>query len=285
MTTKINFNGNILDEASISVLDHGFLFGDSVYEVINTRKNIPCFVDKHLKRLRQSAEGISLKLPYDDEQFQKEIYRTLEAADNEESYIRVIVTRGVGEISIDPSSCKNPNMLILVTSRMEIPNEYYSNGINVALVSIKRNPKDALNPKIKTGNYLNNVLAKVEANKVGAQDALMLNTEGFLTECTTSNFFLVRDGRIMTPSLDCGILSGITRELAIQLAREQGMIVEEGRWLADELEHADEAFLTGTLKEVLPVTRLNGKPIGEGKPGPVTQKIMRLYADLLDSLG
>lgn len=284
MTTKINYNGQILDEASISVLDHGFLFGDSVYEVINTRKNIPCFVDKHLLRLHQSAEGIFLTLPYDDDQFQKEINRTLEAAGNKESYIRVVVTRGTGEINIDPSSCKDPNVVILVTSRMETPPEYYQNGISVALVSVKRNPKDALNPKIKTGNYLNNVLAKVEANKVGAQDALMLNAEGFLTECTTSNFFFVRDGRLMTPSLDCGILSGITRELALKLAREQGIIVEEGRWPLDELKNAEEAFLTSTIKEVVPITRLNGKPIGEGKPGPVTQKIMRLYTDLLESL-
>lgn len=285
MGVIINFNGNLQDSAAISVFDHGFLFGDSVYEVICTYNTIPCFVDKHLGRLRRSADGISLTLPYDDARFVKEISRTLAAADNKcESYIRIVVTRGIGEIDIDPSSCERSNVLIYVTSVKAHQPEYYEKGINVALVSVKRNAKEALNPGIKTGNYLNNVLAKMEAGKLGAKDALMLNPWGYLTECTTSNFFFVQDGRIMTPSLDCGILAGITREVIIQLANENGFLVEEGSWFPDELAKAQEAFVTGTVRRIMPVTCLDGRPVGNGKPGPITLRLARLYDELLRAL-
>ena len=163
----------------------------------------------------------------------------------------------------------------------EYPESCYEKGIHVALVSIKSNSRDALNPNVKTGNYLNNVLAKVESNKLGAQDAIMVNSLGHLTEGTTSNLFFVRDGHIFTPSLDCGILSGITREIVIQLSKENGFRVEEGKWPGEELSEADEIFLTGTIKKVMPVSHLDGRPVGSGKPGPVTLKLMRLYEFLL----
>lgn len=285
MATRINLNGDIRESVRISVLDHGFLFGDSVYEVICTRNNIPCFAEEHLQRLRKSAEGIFLKIPWSDQRFSDEIRRTLEAAGNENSYIRVVVTRGEGEIDINPSSCELPNILIYVIPAKEYPEENYKNGINIALVSIKRNPKDALNPGIKTGNYLNNILAIIEANKLNAEDALMLNGLGYLTECTTSNFFFVQEGRVRTPSTDCGILSGITREILIRLARENGILVEEGYWRPQDLEKAEEAFITGTLKRVMPVTHLDGKAVGDGKPGLITQKLMRLYESVLAKIG
>jgi branched-chain amino acid aminotransferase len=284
MTTRINLNGKIDQDAHISVFDHGFLFGDSVYEVVSTHHGQLCFVNEHLQRLRNSAHEISLDIPLSDEQMIKEIHKTVEAAGNPESYIRIIVTRGVGEMDIDPETCTQPNVLIFVKSILHYPEENYKNGINIALVSIKRNPKEALNPGIKTGNYLNNVLAKVEARKAGAADALMLNPTGQLTECTTSNFFFVRDQRLMTPSLNCGILSGITREVVLRLARENGVLVEEGEWPADVLQGANEAFITGTVKMVMPVTSLDGRPIGTGKPGPITKMMMRLYQDVLKSL-
>ncbi len=284
MTTRINLNGDIQQEAFISVLDHGFLFGDSVYEVISTHQGRLCFVQEHLKRLRNSARAISLVIPLADDAIIREIEKTVEAAANLESYIRIIVTRGVGEIDIDPESCTRPNVLIFVKPARLYPEENYSHGINVALVSVKRNPKEALNPGIKTGNYLNNVLAKVEARQAGAADALMLNPTGQLTECTTSNFFFVRDQRLMTPSLDCGILSGITREVVLRLARENGVLVEEGEWPPEILQDAEEAFITGTVKRVMPVTSLDSRPIGEGKPGPITKMMIRLYEDVLTSL-
>lgn len=284
MTTRINLNGEIHQDASISVYDHGFLFGDSVYEVISTHHGRLCYAREHLIRLRNSAQAISLNIPWTDERIIDEMNKTVTAAGNPESYIRIIVTRGVGEIDIDPETCNQPNVLIFVKPTMEYPDENYSHGINVALVTVKRNPKEALNPGIKTGNYLNNVMAKVEARKAGAADALMLNPAGHLTECTTSNFFFVRDQRLMTPSLDCGILSGITREAVLRLARENGILVEEGEWPPDILQSAEEAFITGTVKKVMPVTSLDGRPIGNGKPGPITQMMMRLYEDALASL-
>jgi len=281
MATKINFNGEIHDHLNISVLDHGFLFGDSVYEVISTLNNQPCFLDKHLARLYASAQAISLKIPQDKEWLQEQLEITLVAADNCESYIRIIVTRGVGEINIDPSSCEHPNIILMVMDVTEYPKAYYEKGIRVALVSIKRNPRDSLNPNIKTGNYLNNVLAKMEADRLGAHDAIMVNPWGYLTEGTTSNLFFVCEGHILTPSVDCGILSGITREMVIQLAKENGFHMEEGKWPGEELYKADEIFLTGTLKRVMPVSHLDGRPVGLGKPGPITLKLLRLYDDLL----
>ena len=281
MATKINFNGEIHAQLSISVLDHGFLFGDSVYEVVCTFNNQPCYLDKHLDRLFASAKAISLNIPHDNKWFREQLEVTLGAADNDESYIRIIVTRGVGEINIDPSTCHSPNIIIIVMEIKEYPEPYYEKGIHVALVSIKRNARDALNPNIKTGNYLNNVLAKMEANKLGAQDAIMVNPWGHLTEGTTSNLFFVREGHILTPSLDCGLLSGITREMVIQLSKENGFHIEEGKWPGEELYEADEIFLTGTIKKVMPVSHLDGRPVGSGKPGPVTLKLMRLYEDLI----
>ena len=283
MATKINFNGEIHEQLSISVLDHGFLFGDSVYEVVCTRDNQPCFLDKHLDRLFASAEAISLTIPRDKEWFHKHLRLTLDAAENTESYIRIFVTRGVGEINIDPSTCYSPNIIIIVRETDAYPESSYEKGLHVALVSIKRNSRDSLNPNVKTGNYLNNVLAKVEANKLGAQDAIMVNPWGYLTEGTTSNLFFVREGHIFTPSLDCGLLSGITREMVIQLAKENGFHIEEGKWPGEELYEADEIFLTGTIKQVMPVSHLDGRPVGSGKPGPVTLKLMRLYKLLLKS--
>jgi len=284
MSTKINLNGVIEDTASISVFDHGFLFGDSVYEVVSTEKNRPVFLDEHLLRLRASAAAIHLHIPKSDAWFKAEIDKTLAAGKNPESYIRLVVTRGTGEIDIDPVSCEAPNILIYVTPVKAYPKESYEKGISLALVSIKRNPREALNPGIKTGNYLNNVLAKMEARKLGAADALMLSPYGFLTESTTSNLFFVQGGRLMTPSLDCGILAGITRDRVLALARENGILVEEGRWPAEALDRAEEIFLTGTLKRVMPVTRLDGKPVGDGRPGPLTRKISRLYEALVLSL-
>lgn len=284
MTKRINLNGHIAEDARVSAFDHGFLFGDSVYEVVSTHRNRPVFLDEHLNRLKNSADALYLELPYDREWCVQQVRETLKLAGNDESYIRIVVTRGVGDIDIDPSSCQDPNILIYVTDAKNYPHENYTNGIDVALVSIKRNPKEALNPGIKTGNYLNNILAIMEAGRLGAKDALMLSSSGYLTECTTSNIFLVQEERILTPSIECGILPGVTRQKIIHLARENGLTVEEGRWPPEVLEKADELFITGTLKKVMPVTKLDGRAIGDGKPGPVTQKLIRLYGAFLQSL-
>ena len=168
MTTKISINGDIQDEAFISILDHGFLFGDSIYEVICTSQGKPCFLNEHLNRLYASASGISLEIPNTSKEIKEQIQNTLNSAENDESYIRIIVTRGIGEVDIDPSSCLNPNIIIFVKGIPQIPAESYRKGVSIALVSIKRNSADSLNPAVKTGNYLNNVLAMIEAQKMGA---------------------------------------------------------------------------------------------------------------------
>ena len=190
MTTKINVNGDIQDDAFISVLDHGFLFGDSVYEVICTYQGKPYCLNDHLKRLYASASGISLEIPYDQNWIKTQIKATLDFADNPDSYIRIIVTRGVGDLDIDPSSCFKPNLIIFVKNIPQIPDEDYEKGISVALVSIKRNSRDALDPAVKTGNYLNNVLARVEAQKMGAADAIMVNSLGQLLKERQVIYFL-----------------------------------------------------------------------------------------------
>ena len=282
MKTRININGTIKEEAFVSVFDHGFLFGDSVYEVVNTRKNRPCFLDEHLKRLRRSAGGIELVIPFDDFWLREQIDRTLADAANQESYVRIVVTRGVGDINIDPSSCYSPLALIYVTPAHVYPSDFYENGIHLAVVGVQRNSKNALNPGIKTGNYLNNVLAKIESERLGAHDALMLNSLGHLTESTTSNFFFVRNGSLMTPSLDCGILAGITRDVVIRLSQENGFRLEQGAWPVEILESADEMFLTGSVKNLMPITRLDGKIIGDGKPGPITRSLVCLYENFLE---
>ena len=284
MTTKININGDIHEEAFISILDHGFLFGDSIYEVICTANGKPCFLDEHLKRLYASASGISLEIPRKSEWIKEEIKKTLNFAGNPESYIRIIVTRGEGELDIDPSSCFNPNIIIFVKSIPQMPQEIYDKGISISLVSIKRNSRDSLNPAVKTGNYLNNILARMEAQKLGANDAIMVNPWGQLTESTTSNLFFVKDERVLTPEKDCGILSGITREKIIQLAHENGIALDEGKWPGEELFKADEIFLSGTVKKIMPVSILDNHQVGSGRPGPITQKIMRLYLSLLENL-
>ena len=284
MATKININGDIQDEAFISILDHGFLFGDSIYEVVSTSHGKPCFLDEHLERLFASASGISLNIPSSKNEIKDQIQTTLDSAGNSESYIRIIITRGVGEIDLDPSSCLKPNIIILVKDFPQIPEEKYAKGISVALVSIKRNSRDSLNPAVKTGNYLNNILARVEAAKTGAEDAIMMNPWGQLTEATTSNLFFVIDGRLLTPDKECGILSGITRDKIIQLANENGMPLEEGKWPGEELLKAEEIFLSGTVKNIMPVSVLDNRPVGNGKPGPITRKMMKLYSELLENL-
>ena len=284
MTTKININGDIQDEAFISILDHGFLFGDSIYEVVCTNQGKPCFLEEHLKRLYASASGISLKIPHSPAEIKKQIKITLDSAENQESYIRIIITRGVGEVDIDPSSCFNPNIIIFVKEIPQISCESYEKGISVALVSIKRNSRDSLNPAVKTGNYLNNVLARIEARKMGAEDAIMVNSMGQLTEGTTSNLFFVKEGQLLTPIKECGILSGITREKIIKLANKNSIKLEEGKWPSEELFKAEEIFLSGTVKKILPVTLLDGRPVGKGIPGPISHKLMQLYSELLESL-
>ena len=286
MATLININGQIMppDQAFISVFDHGLLFGDSVYEVFTTCKGKLFAENEHLTRLKASAKAISLKIPFTDEYLLEEMQKTFDAAENSESYARMVITRGKGEIHISPLSCNSPTMILYVKEAEKYPEEYYSKGIAIAVVSTKRNLKDSLNPGIKTGNYLNSVLAIIEAEKLGAYDGLMLNSDGFVSECTTSNFYLVKNGGVKTADPGCGILVGITRKMLIEVARENGIAVQECKISPEEIPAVDELFITSTTKGVMPVTMCDGKKIGDGKPGPVSIKLRSLYQKKLDKI-
>jgi branched-chain amino acid aminotransferase len=268
------------ESARISVFDHGFLFGDSVYEVVRTRHGRPFELAAHLARLRRSAEQTYLEIPYADSDLEREVARATELAGNAESYVRIIVTRGIGDIELHPASCGRPTLLLIVTP-LRLPAEHlYREGIRLAIVGRRRMDPASLSPSAKTGNYLNNVLAIIEAKRRGADDAVMLNTEGFLTEGTTSNIFFVRDGVAHTPALETGILEGITRGLVLRMLADQGLGAREGNYGPEELRGADEAFITSTIRDVMPVRDVDGATVGLTRPGPVTRRLMARFAAL-----
>ena len=268
------------DSAKISIYDHGFLFGDSIYEVCRTYGGRPFEVGPHLARLFRSAAGISLDVGRTKEELAAEIDAAVkEAACPGEAYVRLIVTRGVGEIDISPDSCPRPTRILIVKDLAPWPAEQYERGLDVAIVSTVRNEIGTVDPSIKTGNYLNSVLALIEAKKRGAREACMLNAHGKLTECTTSNIFFVRDGVLCTPSLESGILAGVTRSGVLRLARESGVSSREGSFGADDLRRADEAFITSTTRGIMAIGTVDGKPVGKGPADrPVTRRLSDLFA-------
>ncbi|MDD5306086.1 MAG: aminotransferase class IV [Deltaproteobacteria bacterium] len=278
-----NIDGRIVTDrnaACIPVLDRGFLYGDSIYEVLRTYSGGLFAVGEHLDRLWRSARAVGLVLPFGREGLREEIDRTVSAAGNAETYVRIVVTRGAGEIGLDPAFADAPRMVI-IAKELTLPVAWTSgNGIAVRVVEVRRNLKNALDPGVKTGNYLNNVLAMAEARAAGDDDAIMLDYRGRVTEATTSNVFTVSKGRLLTPPLSVGILEGVTRGLIMRVARERGLEVEEVDLLPEDLYRADEVFLTGTLKEVVSVVRVNGLPVGGGDPGPVTRRISKWFEEL-----
>jgi branched-chain amino acid aminotransferase len=286
MGTLVSMNGRILPpgEAVVSVFDHGFLFGDSVYEVVRTRRGVPVTLDEHLRRLEGSARQIYFELPWPMEAVKERVREAHRASGNEESYIRIVATRGTGEISLLPDSCRDP-LLIVIVKPLPVPAPSVArDGLKVALVDRLRNDRRALDPGAKTGNYLNNALALMEARRAGAEDAILLNPEGRLAEATTSNVFLVRGGKVLTPALASGILAGITRDLLMGEMRRAGLDAAEGDLPVEALREADEVFLTSTVRGVAPVTSIDGRPVKDGKPGPVTRRVAALYEAALDRL-
>jgi branched-chain amino acid aminotransferase len=279
----VNINGALMppDRAFISVFDRGFLYGDSIYEVFRTYRGRLFEVSAHLARLRRSAERIALTLPVPEAELLHQVEMTLQAASLPgDAYIRIIVTRGAGEISLDPGAAVDPAWVILVKEIKLPAPELYQKGVRVELVDVRRNSRDALDPAAKTGNYLNSVLALGQAKQRGGEEALMLNKEGHLTEGSSSNVFLVRSGKLLTPNLEAGILEGITRQLVLELARNSLKLpVEERPITADELLSADEVFLTSTLREVLPVVAVGERRIGKGEPGPVTLQLLKAFRE------
>ena len=275
MGSKVWLNGDLVgrDDAKISVFDHGVLYGDGVFEGIRSYGGKLFRLDAHVRRLYDSARGIRLAIPMTPQEIAKAIADTLAANGLADSYIRVVVTRGAGTLGLDPNRCTHPNVFIICDKIALYPQELYENGLEVITAATMRNHPNAVNPRIKSLNYLNNILAKIEAIDAGTFEAVMLNHLGYVAECTGDNLFIVRDATLFTPPISAGILEGITRDEIIAIARAEGTEVREENLTRHDLYVADECFLTGTAAEVIPVVRIDKRPIGEGKPGPVTKRL------------
>jgi len=275
----VYLNGHFVprDEAQVSVFDHGYLYGDGIYETMRAYGGRIFLLRSHLSRLKRSAEAIALALPLPLEKIGEALVESLTVNKLHEAYIRIQISRGAGEIGLDPALCAAPTMVILVKPFKDYPAELYENGVAVTIVKTRRNHPLALDPSIKSTNFLNNILAKIESLRAGAYEGIMLNWKGYVAEGTISNLFLVRKGVLRTPSLETGILEGITRELVLSLARRQQVPVEETLLRPRDMLKADECFITNTTLEIMPVTTVDGKPVGPGVPGPVTKKLLNAY--------
>ncbi len=280
MTYTFNINGQITasEDARISILDRGFLYGDSVYEVVRTYLGKPFALSRHLTRLEQSAARLVIPLP-SRAQLEEQIDATLRASGNKESYCRIIVTRGSGPLTLDPTTATDPVTVILVKEYEPFPKWMYEKGIRLAIPNVRRTSREALDPAIKSGNYLNSVLAFGEARSLGFDDAVLLDKEGRITESTSSNVFAMHDGVLVTSPLEAGLLAGVTRRLILNLARENDIPCEERQLVPEELSAADEVMLTSTLREVMPVVEVDNMRIGVGVPGPIALRLRGLLHD------
>jgi branched-chain amino acid aminotransferase len=280
---KVSINGQLVDkaDAKISVYDHGLLYGDGVFEGIRVYSGKVFRLREHLDRLYESARHIFLEIPWPRDKMADEVLRTVAANDKRDGYIRLVVTRGAGSLGLDPGKCSNPQVIVIVDDIALYPPEYYEKGLEVITSSFIRNHPGALSPRIKSLNYLNNILAKVEAVRAGCQEALMLNHNGELAECTGDNIFLVKRGILRTPPINAGLLEGITRDAVIELARGAKIEVQEIELTRHDVYAADECFLTGTAAEVVPVVKCDGRLIGAGKPGPVTRQLRERFLALV----
>jgi branched-chain amino acid aminotransferase len=269
------------EKAMVSVFDHGFLYGDGVYETIRSYGPRIFMLIEHVSRLFRSAAEIGLTIPIPAKNWgdilHEAMVRNEVGTDLWDAYLRVTVSRGAGDIGLDPALCPSPTVVVMAKPLVPPAAHLYETGVNVIVASTRRNLPSALPPQIKTTNFLNNIQAKREAIAAGAFDGIMLNWEQHLTECTISNVFFVMDGKLRTPALECGLLDGITRSIVIQLAGELNIHVEEGRYTVDRLYQADECFLTNTSMEIMPVTSVDRRPIGDGKPGPLTLRLREQF--------
>ena len=291
MAATVNVNGRVFDQehASISVFDHGFLYGEGVYETLRTYNGRSFLFDRHMRRLRNSAGMMALGIPLSDAEIESRFGETVQAAGlgqgpDREAYIRILVTRGVGELTYDPAACPQPTVVIIVKKHVAPPAEVFEKGVKVSLVDIVRNHPATVNPRIKSNNLLNNALAMQEAFRRGGYEGVMRNYRGELAECTQSNFFIVRSGAALTPPIEAGLLPGITREYLFEVGGELGIPVREEVLRDDDLLGADEAFLTSTTREAVPIVRVDDRRIGKGVPGPITLALLRRFRENADKL-
>jgi branched-chain amino acid aminotransferase len=284
---KIFIDGKYHDEraAKISVFDHGLLYGDGVFEGIRAYSGRVFKLREHIDRLFYSAKAILLDIPMSHAQIMRAVVEACRMNKIRDGYIRLVVTRGVGTLGLNPNRCKNPSVIIIADKIQLYPPALYQRGMEIITVPTTRSLHSALNPAIKSLNYLNNILAKLEANNAGVEEAVMLNAEGYVAECTGDNLFIVKNGELFTPPLSAGALYGITRQTVIELAEEEGLAVSDPNLTRYDLFNADECFLTGTGAEIVPVVKIDGRVIGAGKPGPITRKLEEEYRALTKDSG
>ncbi|HRE81666.1 MAG TPA: branched-chain-amino-acid transaminase [Opitutaceae bacterium] len=280
---KIYLDGALVDsaEAKISVFDHGLLYGDGVFEGIRLYGGNVFRLEQHLERLEYSAKAILLTMPWSRKELADAVCETCRANQLKDAYIRLVVTRGVGDLGLSPWLCKKPSVFIIADKIALYPAKYYVEGLEIVTVPTRRVNPAALSPAIKSLNYLNNILAKIEAKQFGALEAIMLNDQGFVAECTGDNIFVIHKGKIFTPAAQQGALKGITRDAVFDLANELNIPIEEHDLTRYDVWNADEVFLTGTGAEVIPVVKLDGRQIGDGKPGPIFSRVLEAFRRLV----
>jgi branched-chain amino acid aminotransferase len=276
---KIYLDGKFVDEseAKVSVFDHGLLYGDGVFEGIRLYGGNVFRLEEHLERLEDSAKAILLQLPLSRAELSAATCETCRVNGLRDAYIRLVVTRGVGDLGLAPWLCARPTLFIIASRISLYPQEHYDNGLAIVTVPTRRINPAALPPTVKSLNYLNNILAKIEARQFGALEAIMLNDQGYVAECTADNVFIVRKGEILTPGTEQGALRGITRGAILDLSAELGLPLREVQMTRYDIWCADECFLSGTGAEVIPVVKLDGREIGAGRPGPITQRVMQAF--------
>tara|TARA_Y100001968_G_scaffold202326_2_gene185800 strand:- start:172 stop:1029 length:858 start_codon:yes stop_codon:yes gene_type:complete len=285
MALKVFINGTLYnkEDAKVSVYDHGFLYGDGVFEGMRSYAGTVFRMKEHLDRLWESAEKIQLTIPMTKEEMSDAVNATLAANEIEDGYIRLVVSRGEGTLGLDPNKCPTPNIIIITDFITLYPDEFYQNGLEIITAKTIRNHPGALDPRIKSLNYLNNILAKIEGLAAGCVETLMLNHKGEVAECTGDNIFIVKDGKLLTPPVEAGVLEGITRGAVMELAAGDGVEVVESTMTLEDVYSAEEVFLTGSAAEIVPVIKVDGKQIGDGTPGLITRRVADLYSQLRTS--
>ena len=271
--------------AKISVFDHGLLYGDGIFEGIRFYNGRVFRLEEHLDRLWDSARSICLEVPMSKREMTEALLETVRQNDLRDGYIRLLVTRGVGNLGLNPAQCETPSVIIIAATITLYPEAMYQNGLTVVTVATRRTNPASLNPAVKSLNYLNNVMARIEANLAGADEALMLNDTGNVAECTADNVFVVKRGQIFTPPITAGALRGITRSVVFEIAAELTVKITEADITRHDVFIADECFLTGTAAEIIPVIKADGRPIGNGKPGPITARMIARFRELTRESG
>lgn len=284
---EIYINGTYFpkSEAKISVYDHGLLYGDGVFEGLRSYSGTVFRLSEHLDRLYQSARAIMLTIPMTKEEMTAAVEQTIARNNLSDAYVRLVITRGAGSLGIDPGRTSDPQVIVIADHITLYPKELYENGLEIVTAATIRNHAAALNPRIKSLNYLNNIMAKIEGQLAGCQEALMLNERGEVAECTGDNIFIVSGGVLLTPPIDAGILEGITRNAVIELGQQAGMEVRQTTLTRHDIYVADECFLTGSAAEVIPVIKLDGRPIGSGSVGQITQQLSAAFHRLVRGEG